>query len=145
MKENKNRVNDKIAEIQHYEAELEQIKIDDFEMYKVDFKTRGLYERYFEKIIGALIDRAYIFIKERKINIPEDEESLFIILFKEGIISEQLKVRLMEAKGMRNIIAHEYGIIDDELVFKSVNDELNKDVEEFIEAIVKFNEISYEK
>ena len=38
---------------------------------------------------------------------------------------------------MRNIIAHQYGEIDDELVFKAISQELEKDVNEFIDLIEK--------
>jgi len=36
---------------------------------------------------------------------------------------------------MRNIIAHEYGEIDDEIVFNAITEELIKDVGEFIKGI----------
>jgi uncharacterized protein YutE (UPF0331/DUF86 family) len=35
-------------------------------------------------------------------------------------IDKRLSSKLKEAKGMRNIIAHEYGNIDDKIVFKSM-------------------------
>ena len=38
---------------------------------------------------------------------------------------------------MRNIISHEYGKIDDEIVFDSIKDELILDAEEFIKQIKK--------
>jgi len=54
---------------------------------------------------------------------------------KEGVISERLTEKLKDAKGMRNIIAHEYGSIDDEIVFESITNQLINDVEEFIKEI----------
>ena len=38
---------------------------------------------------------------------------------------------------MRNIIAHEYGKIDDELVFHSITEELEKDILDLIKEIEK--------
>ena len=38
---------------------------------------------------------------------------------------------------MRNIIAHEYGEINNELIFESIKNELIKDVSEFIKYIKK--------
>jgi len=38
---------------------------------------------------------------------------------------------------MRNIISHEYGEIDNVLVFNSVNEELTGDVNEFLDCIRK--------
>ena len=36
---------------------------------------------------------------------------------------------------MRNILAHEYGKIDDEIVFNAIKSELEKDANEFVSAI----------
>ena len=38
---------------------------------------------------------------------------------------------------MKNLIAHQYGRINDEIVFKAVTEDLEKDVEEFIKAVEK--------
>ena len=59
-------------------------------------------------------------------------------MLSKGIISERLSSKLRDAKGMRNIIAHEYGNIDDELIFETISNELKKDVEDFIDNIEKF-------
>ena len=77
-------------------------------------------------------------IRENDFRIPEDDEGVFEILLSKGIISERLSSKLRDAKGMRNIIAHEYGNIDDELIFEAISNELKKDVEDFIDNIEKF-------
>jgi len=59
------RIEDKIIEVEKYLDELEQIKISEYDLYEKDFKTRGLYERYFEKIIEAITDLAFIFTKHK--------------------------------------------------------------------------------
>ena len=74
-------------------------------------------------------------IKEKKLKIPEDDESSFDILKDEKIISDALAKKLIDAKSMRNIIAHEYGKIDDEMVFHAVSEELIPDVLEFIKCV----------
>ena len=51
----------------------------------------------------------------------------------EKYVSELESVK--EAKGMRNIIAHDYGKVDDEIVFNVINEELIKDVANFINFI----------
>jgi uncharacterized protein YutE (UPF0331/DUF86 family) len=38
---------------------------------------------------------------------------------------------------MRNIIAHKYGAVDDERVFRTIKDELSKDAFSFIAQIKK--------
>ncbi|MEK6873500.1 MAG: DUF86 domain-containing protein [Nanoarchaeota archaeon] len=125
---------DKVNEIEKYLDELESIFPFDFEEYKCDFKIRALCERLFEKIIEAIVDLAFIMIKERKLKIPEDDESSFDILKNESIISAVLANKLKEAKGMRNVIAHEYGKINDEKVFHAVTEEIIPDVREFLNS-----------
>ena len=51
------------------------------------------------------------------------------------IISQELSERLKDAKGMRNVIIHEYGRIEDDKIFHSVTEELEKDTREFINNI----------
>ncbi|OIO41577.1 hypothetical protein COU56_04165 [Candidatus Pacearchaeota archaeon CG10_big_fil_rev_8_21_14_0_10_31_9] len=133
MKED--RIKDKITEIEQFLEELESIFPFDFEEYKSDFKIRAICERNFEKIIESVVDLAFILIKERKLKIPEDDESSFNILRNENIISEVLAKKLKEAKGMRNVIAHKYGKIDDEKVFQAVSEELISDAHEFLNSI----------
>jgi uncharacterized protein YutE (UPF0331/DUF86 family) len=36
---------------------------------------------------------------------------------------------------MRNILAHDYGVVDDEIVFESITGELEKDTTEFLKNI----------
>jgi len=132
-----NKVKDKIKEVEKYIQELSKIAPPNFKEYKTNFKTKAACERYFERIIESLIDLAFLIIKENKFQTPEEDKQAFDILKDEDIISEILATRLRDAKGMRNIIAHEYGKIDDELVFESITEELMKDANEFINLIKK--------
>ena len=74
-------------------------------------------------------------IKYKKLRIPEDDNSAFESLAEEGIISGELALKLRKAKGMRNIMAHEYGEVDVKLVFQAVSSEIFFDTEEFLKAI----------
>ena len=127
----KDRINDKVLEIGGYLSDLGNFTPDSFELYKDNKEKKAVCEHYFEKIMGAVEDLAFIIIKENKLKIG-DEDKVFSILSEQDIISDDLAKKLKEAKGMRNIIAHEYGEIDDEIVFNSIKNELIKDVEEFV-------------
>ena len=88
-------------------------------------------------IIEATIDLAFMIIKEKGLRIPEEDKETFDILEKEQIITKELSAKLKDAKGMRNILSHQYGNIDDEIVFESITEELDRDVREFIECLQK--------
>jgi len=142
MKE-ENRVEDKILEIEKYLEELIPNLPTELEEYKKDFKIKAVCERYFEKIVEAMVDLAFIIIKDKKLKIPEDDKQAFDILSSNKIISQELSERLKDAKGMRNVIIHEYGRIEDDKIFHSVTEELEKDTREFINNIT--NLIKMEK
>jgi uncharacterized protein YutE (UPF0331/DUF86 family) len=129
------RINDKITEIEKYLEELESILPGSFEEYSFDWKIRDICERRFEKIIEAVIDLGFLIIKGERLEMPKDDENVFCILRDNKLISAQLYEKLKQAKGMRNIITHQYGKIDDELVFEAVSEQLVKDVSEFLKCV----------
>jgi len=129
------RINDKIKEIEKYLEELSEIVPSSLDVYLKDFKTKAACERYAEKIIEAVVDLAFIFIKERKLKKPEDDYEAFEILKNNKIISKELLEKFKDAKGMRNFLAHRYGEINNKIIFNAVSKELEKDTEEFIKII----------
>jgi uncharacterized protein YutE (UPF0331/DUF86 family) len=131
------RTKDKIDDIEKYLAELVEIVPGNLEDYKKDSKTKAACERYTEIVIEAIIDLALLVVKYRKLGYPESDLEAFEILSKSKIISSELAEKLQDAKRMRNIIAHEYGEVDDEIVFNSIKDELEKDVREFVKSTKK--------
>jgi len=133
--ETKNRIKDKIEQIEQFIQELSEIKPMDFEEYLADFGKKAACERYGEKIPQAFIDLALLIIKYKKLPAPRDEDNAFEILEQNKIISPELSKNLQDAKSMRNFIAHEYGRIDDSIVFEAVDHELERDAEEFINSI----------
>ena len=131
------RINDKIDEIKRYLDELISIVPEDFRKYASDYKTKAACERYFEKIIESAVDLAFLVIKENSFKIPEDDKAAFDVLATEKVIDISLAGRLKDAKGMRNIIAHQYGQVDDEVVFESITQEVVRDVKDFVSEIEK--------
>jgi len=130
------RVLDKLEELKGYVSELEEIMPGNLQEY-ADLKTKAACERYFERIMEAVMDLSFLIIKEKGCKIPEEDKEAFDILVKEGVISQELSEKLKDAKGMRNIIAHEYGKIDDELVFHSITEELVEDIKSLIKEVRK--------
>ena len=126
------RIQDKIKEIKKFLAELQTIIPKDFEKYKSDLKTKAACERYVEKIIEGIVDLAFLIIKNKKLRIPEEDIDAFNILLENKIIDENIAKKLKSAKGMRNIIAHQYGNIDDHIIFEAINNELSKDIDKFL-------------
>jgi len=129
------RIDDKIKDIDKALEELTSLFPIEYDNYMGDFKIRAICEHYFEKIIEAVVDIAFLIIRGAELDIPDDDKGAFFVLSKNKIISDDLARKFKAAKGMRNVIAHEYGKIDDEKVYYSVSEELCDDVEEFIKEI----------
>ncbi|MBS3132385.1 DUF86 domain-containing protein [Candidatus Woesearchaeota archaeon] len=125
------RIDDKISEIKKYIEELDSILPATFEEY-LNLEKKAACERYVEKIMEAVTDLAFIFIKLKKLRLPEDDADAFNVLNENKVIDEALMKRMQDAKGMRNIIAHQYGKIDDRVVFETITTKLLKDVREFL-------------
>ena len=129
------RITDKINEICRYLEELGSIAPSSLEYYNSSIEKKAACERYVEKIVEAATDLAFLVIKSKKLKIPEDDIDAFNILLENKVIDDDLAARLKNAKGMRNIISHQYGKIDDEIVFEAITEELDKDIKRFIEKI----------
>jgi len=106
--------------------------LEEYESNKI---IRAACERYFEKVIEAVTDLAFIVITQKKFRIPEDDIDSFRILEENGVIDNEIYNHLKDAKGMRNFIAHQYGQINDKLVYEAITEELEKDVRKFIEVV----------
>ncbi len=131
------RINEKIQDIEKFLEELEALIPNSLEEYKTDFKSKAACERYCEKIMEAAIDLIFLIIKERKLQKPRDDKNAIEILFKNNIISKDISRKLQDAKGMRNILAHEYGEVNDKIVFDALKDELINDINQFIKEVSK--------
>ena len=131
------RIADKTKEIGEFLEELKSIMPSGFEDYKSSIEKKAACERYVEKIIEAVTDLAFLIIKSKKLRLPEDDIDAFNILLENKIIDDDLSSKLKNAKGMKNIISHQYGRIDDEIVFEAITEELERDVRKFVEVVEK--------
>ncbi len=129
------RISDKIEEIQGYLDELKMCVPDSFDEYLGSKLKKAACERYAEIIIEAVVDLAFLFIKLKNLKIPESDLEAFDILLENNILSSSLSKNLQDAKRMRNVLAHEYGEVDDLIVYHAVREELCKDVREFLDAV----------
>lgn len=131
------RIDDKLSELETFIEQLHSIAPMNLEKYQMNIEKKAACERFVEKIVEAILDIAFLLIKLKKLRIPEDDADAFSVLLESKIIDDQLATKLKNAKGMRNVIVHQYGKVDDAVVFTSITEELEGDVRKFIEAILK--------
>lgn len=113
------RILSRVADLDGYMGELESIKPLDFKEFSKTERKRAC-ERLLQISIECVIDLCQLFVAGLKLGLPAEENDLFEKLARAGVISEELRVTLRRMKGFRNILVHEYGEVDDELVFDFV-------------------------
>jgi len=129
------RIEDKINQINKYREELGTFMPVSFEEYSKDISKKAACERYIEKIAESAVDLAILFIRLKNLESPEDDDTSFFILAKNNVITDELSKKLSNLKGMRNRLAHQYEKVDDKLVFNAVDFEIEEDIENFIKCI----------
>lgn len=131
----KERVLAKIDELEGYLKELEQVKPAGLEDYKKIEKKRSC-ERLLQLLIECSIDICALLVTGLRLGLPGEEDDLFDRLEEAGIISPLMKETLGKMKAFRNILVHEYGRIDDQLVYEILQNRLD-DFEAFKHEILK--------
>lgn len=126
----------KIDDLNGYLEELEKIKPSDFEEYEKSIEKKRSCERLLQISVESVIDICNILVSSLKLGIPYDEDALFEKLEEKEIISKEMKDKLKNMKGFRNILVHKYGEVDDEKVFEKLD--ILGDFDEFKEEILKF-------
>ena len=144
----KDRILEKIDELEKYLRELEEYLPEEKEDYLNNNLRKRACERAFQLASENLLDICNLIISEKGFGIPTDSKDSVRKLAENGIIPGSLSARLEELVGFRNLLVHQYGHVDDSRAYYYLNEE-SKDFYEFIEIIDKFigleTGISHEK
>lgn len=125
----------KIDELDGYLKELKQITPASFDEYKKIEKRRAC-ERLLQVSIESVIDICAMIVIGLRLGLPAEENDLFEKLEQAGIITISTKEIIKRMKAFRNILVHEYGRIDDNIVYEVVHNRLN-DFEDFKREILQ--------
>jgi len=120
----KKRILSKIDELNQYLSELKEIKISSLDEYINSIEKKRACERLLQISIETVIDICNILVSGLKLGLPSDEEDIFKKLENKKLISKETIKLLREMKGFRNILVHNYGDVDDELVFALISKRL---------------------
>jgi len=80
--------------------------------------------------IQNCIDLAAHIVAEEGLGVAGSTNELFYLLEEQGYIGQELTDKMIRAVGFRNLVAHEYGKLDLEVVFRVCHEDA-KDLEEF--------------
>lgn len=125
----------KLDELYGYQRELRQIMPASFAQFKKIEKKRAC-ERLMQVSIECVIDVCALIVSGLRLGLPSEEDDLFERLEEAEVISSDMKEILKKMKGFRNLLVHEYGRVDDEIVYDMVKNRL-RDFIDFKKEITK--------
>lgn len=129
----------RLSRLDEYVSRLRRFENLDIKEYLNDYDLQAIVERNLQLAIQVCIDIANYIVARRKLTFPAEQENIFILLGKEGIIPYALADKIKGMVNFRNILVHDYTEIDSEKVYKIMKHAL-KDFSEFATAAVKFLE-----
>jgi uncharacterized protein YutE (UPF0331/DUF86 family) len=126
----------KLDELDGYLRELRAIAPVRLDEYRGIEKKRAC-ERLVQISVEAIIDVCAQVVAGRRLGLPGEEDDLFEKLLRHGVISESMAGTLRRMKGLRNLLVHEYGRVNDQVVFETIQQRLG-DCEAFKGEILAF-------
>lgn len=83
--------------------------------------------------IGGCIDVAHHIAAAERLGAPDTNAGAFATLRRHGVIDEELAGRLADVVGFRNVLVHQYAVVDDDRVVAAL-DELD-DLVSFVQQV----------
>ena len=115
-------IDDKLKRLEENLRVLNKIKedysLEDLNSDKVD--EWGLRYGLFESI-QIIIDLACSVVSEKNLGIPKNYSDCITLLISNKYLEKELGERITKMVGLRNLIVHEYGIIDVEKLYEYLN------------------------
>lgn len=127
-------IENKKSSVLKYLSILDRYKKYSLQEIETDIDIRGALERYLYLAIQTTIDLAEAIVAYKNLRKPTTMSENFYILQEASIIEPNLAKTLAKMVGFRNIIAHDYEVIDYSIVFDVLHNRL-KDIELFLTAI----------
>lgn len=130
----RDRVLAKIDELNGYLGELRQVTPATLEEYR-RIATKRACERLLQIAVECVIDICQLLAAGLRLGLPGGEDDLFERLQTGGVLSEERVAALCRMKGCRNILVHGYGRVSDEIVYRTVREDLG-DFDDFVAAVL---------
>lgn len=111
------RILGKLDELDGYLGELRQVVPKSYGQYVESAEKRRACEPLLQISIECVMDVCALFVSGLRLGLPAEEDDLIEKLEQAGLISSEMGRMLRTMKGFRNIPVHEYGRIDNAIVF----------------------------
>jgi len=126
----------KAADVRKHVNRVLGKNVVNFENFKNDVDLQDIIYFNIQMAIQNCIDIAAHIISDEGYGVPGSNSEMFYILQENGYLDTLIVEKMIKAVGFRNLIVHEYGILDIEQVFEISNSDI-KDLLEYIKAVFK--------
>ena len=126
----------KLAAIEHHLARIREKRQVDIQAFLKDLDRQESILFNLQMAIQNCIDIAAHIVSEEEFGIPGSTNELFYFLEENGIIDPGLTEKMVHAVGFRNLIVHEYGKTDMEIVYRTARDDI-EDLREFMRNVAE--------
>jgi uncharacterized protein YutE (UPF0331/DUF86 family) len=120
-----------LGTLERYRLSVERDRL----VHDIDAQNMVLFALY--RAVQGAIDLGQHLIAERGLPVPAAYREVFRALSDGGLLNADLGARLQGWAGLRNIIAHDYGVLDIQLVATALHDEL-VDLHDFAKAMAAY-------
>ena len=129
----------RLNRLDEYVFRLKRFEDIDLKEYISDSDVQAIVERNLQRAIQVCIDIANYIIARKRLPFPAEQENIFELLGREGVIPKELAVKIKGIINFRNILVHDYTEIDSKRVHHILKSDLG-DFSEFAAAAVQFLE-----
>ena len=127
----------KLSRLKEYVSYLKTLKDLPLKTFEEDFKARGAAERYLHLAIESVIDIGNEIISIQQLRKPDQYKDIPDILAESGIIPRDFAAEIAKMIGFRNLLVHDYAVIDVTLEYKFLETRI-KDFEEYMKHIANW-------
>lgn len=113
----------RLDDLDGYLRELRQVVPLSFEGFR-RVETKRACQRLLQISVESVIDICGLLVAGLLLGLPAEEEDVFAKLETAGIVSPELGQVLRRMRGLRNILVHEYGRVNDRIVFEVLKEKL---------------------
>ncbi len=121
---NKETIIRKLSRLKGYLQELNTFQSLTWDDYISSFQNRRTVERLIQLIVDVAVDINMHAVVDEGRTPPSDAYNSFIDGSRVGLIPMDFAQQIAPSTGERNIIVHEYELIDDALVYQSIGETL---------------------
>jgi uncharacterized protein YutE (UPF0331/DUF86 family) len=114
-----------VAIVRDAVARIRAVLPESTEAFEADRTAREVVILNLFVAVQACLDVATHWIADEGWDVPQRYGEIFLALADHGIVPRPLALRLVAAAGLRNLVAHQYGVLDWARVYRAASADLD--------------------